>query len=174
MEILDNTEGKRLGDSLRANLDDEAKLSIISAHFSLFAFGELREELERLDSVRFLFSEPTFIQDMGRVAGAPECDIARRAQGEREKALADSSLELTLRNKLNQRALARACASWLREKVTFRSVQREHMLQLTPSYIVEDSAVSPHLLTGQGATFTLEGLGVERRPDTLTMMTHFP
>ena len=172
MEILDNTEGKRLVDSLRANLDDEAKLSIISAHFSLFAFGELREELERLDSVRFLFSEPTFIQDMGRVAGAPESDIARRAQGEREKALADSSLELTLRNKLSQRALARACASWLREKVTFRSVQREHMLQLTPSYIVEDSAVSPHLLTGQGATFTLEGLGVERRPDTLTMMTH--
>lgn len=172
MEILDNTEGKRLVDSLRANLDDEAKLSIISAHFSLFAFGELREELERLDSVRFLFSEPTFIQDMGRVAGAPEFDIARRAQGEREKALADSSLELTLRNKLSQRALARACASWLREKVTFRSVQREHMLQLTPSYIVENSAKSPHLLTGQGATFTLEGLGVERRPDTLTMMTH--
>ena len=172
MEILDNTEGKRLVDSLRANLDDEAKLSIISAHFSLFAFGELREELECLDSVRFLFSEPTFIQDMGRVAGAPEFDIARRAQGEREKALADSSLELTLRNKLSQRALARACASWLREKVTFRSVQREHMLQLTPSYIVENSAVSPHLLTGQGATFTLEGLGVERRPDTLTMMTH--
>lgn len=172
MEILDNTEGKRLVDSLRANLDDEAKLSIISAHFSLFAFGELREELECLDSVRFLFSEPTFIQDMGRVAGAPEFDIARRAQGEREKALADSYLELTLRNKLSQRALARACASWLREKVTFRSVQREHMLQLTPSYIVENSAVSPHLLTGQGATFTLEGLGVERRPDTLTMMTH--
>ena len=172
MEILDNTEGKRLGDSLRANLDDEAKLSIISAHFSLFAFGELREELERLDSVRFLFSEPTFIQDMGWVAGAPEFDIARRAQGEREKALADSSLELTLRHKLSQCALARACASWLREKVTFRSVQREHMLQLTPSYIVENSAVSPHLLTGQGATFTLEGLGVERRPDTLTMMTH--
>ena len=172
MEILDNTEGKRLVDALRANLDDEAKLLIISAHFSLFAFGELREELERLDSVRFLFSEPTFIQDMGWVAGAPEFDIARRAQGEREKALADSSLELTLRHKLSQRALARACASWLREKVTFRSVQREHMLQLTPSYIVENSAVSPHLLTGQGATFTLEGLGVERRPDTLTMMTH--
>ena len=172
MEILDNTEGKRLVDALRANLDDEAKLLIISAHFSLFAFGELREELERLDSVRFLFSEPTFIQDMGWVAGAPEFDIARRAQGEREKALADSSLELTLRHKLSQRALARACASWLRGKVTFRSVQREHMLQLTPSYIVENSAVSPHLLTGQGATFTLEGLGVERRPDTLTMMTH--
>ena len=172
MEILDNTEGKRLGDSLRANLDDEAKLSIISAHFSLFAFGELREELERVDTVRFLFSEPTFIQDMGRVAGAPESDIARRAQCERERALADSALELSLHNKLNQRALARACASWLREKVTLRSVRREHMLQLSPSYIIENSTVSSHLFQGPGATFTLEGLGVERRPDTLTMITH--
>ena len=34
IEMLDNTEGKRLGDSLRAVLDDEAKLSIISAHVS--------------------------------------------------------------------------------------------------------------------------------------------
>ena len=84
MEILDNTEGKRLGDSLRANLDDEAKLSIISAHFSLFAFGELREELERLDSVRFLFSEPTFIQDMGRVAGRRSL-ISRDVRRVREK-----------------------------------------------------------------------------------------
>ncbi len=33
--------------------------------------------------------------------------------------------------------------------MTFRSPCSEHMLQLTPSYIVEDSAKSPHLLTGQ-------------------------
>ena len=84
MEILDNTEGKRLVDALRANLDDEAKLSIISAHFSLFAFGELREELERLDSVRFLFSEPTFIQDMGWVVGHRSL-ISRDVRRGREK-----------------------------------------------------------------------------------------
>lgn len=172
IEVLDNTEGKRLGDSLRATLDDDAKLSIISAHVSLFAFGELREELERLDSVRVLFNEPTFISDMERLADVPEFDIARRAQCERERALADSDLELSLRNKLNQRALARACASWLREKVTLRSVRREHMFQHPPTYVIEGSGVSPHLLSGQGATFTLEGLGVERRPDTLTMITH--
>ena len=121
IEMLDNTEGKRLGDSLRAALDDEAKLSIISAHVSLFAFGELREELERLDSVRVLFNEPTFISDMKGLADAPELELTRRAQCERERALTDSALELSLHNKLNQRALARACASWLREKVTARS-----------------------------------------------------
>ena len=173
IEMLDNTEGKRLGDSLRAALDDEAKLSIISAHVSLFAFGELREELERLDSVRVLFNEPTFISDMKGLADAPELELTRRAQCERERALTDSALELSLHNKLNQRALARACASWLREKVTARSVRREHMLQHPPTYVIEGSGASPHLLSGQGATFTLEGLGVERRPDTLTMITHY-
>lgn len=173
MEMLDNNQGKRLGDSLRATLDDDAKLSIISAHFSLFAYGELREELERLDSVRVLFNEPTFIRDMKRRLSTLEFDIAQRAQGQREKALAESSLELTLRNKLNQRALARACASWLRKKVTLRSVRRENVLQYPPSYVIEGAAVSPHLFAGQGATFTLEGLGVARRPDTLTMITHF-
>ena len=172
MEMLDNTEGRRLGESLRATIDDDAKLSIISAHVSLFAFGELREELERLDSVRVLFNEPTFISDTERLADVPEFDITRRAQCERERALADSDLELSLRNKLNQRALARACASWLREKVTLRSVRREHMFQHPPTYVIEGSGVSPHLFSGQGATFTLEGLGVERRPDTLTMITH--
>ena len=100
MEMLDNNQGKRLGDSLSATLDDDAKLSIISAHFSLFAYGELREELERLDSVRVLFNEPTFIRDMKRRLSTLEFDIAQRAQGQREKALAESSLELTLRNKL--------------------------------------------------------------------------
>ena len=172
MEILDNTEGRCLGDSLRASLDDDAKLSIISAHFSLFAFGELREELERVDSVRFLFNEPTFIQEMRGGMDASEPDIARRKQGEREKALADSDLELTLHNKLNQRGLARACARWLREKVTLRSVRREHMFQYQPSYVIEGSRVSPHLFAGLGASFTLEGLGVERRPETLTMISH--
>ena len=106
IEVLDNTEGKRLGDSLRAVLDDDAKLSIISAHVSLFAFGELREELECLDSVRVLFNEPTFISDMERLADVPEFDIVRRAQCERERALADTDLELSLRNKLNH-ALSR-------------------------------------------------------------------
>ena len=53
MEILDNTEGKRLVDSLRANLDDEAKLSIISAHFSLFADDAVTHKDDALFGARY-------------------------------------------------------------------------------------------------------------------------
>ena len=46
------------------------------------------------------------------------------------------------------------------------------MFQYQPSYVIEGSRVSPHLFAGLGASFTLEGLGVERRPETLTMISH--
>lgn len=64
MEFLDNVGRNRLGDALAKSIDEGAKLSIISSYFTVFAFSELKEELEKLDSVRFLFSEPTFVKRM--------------------------------------------------------------------------------------------------------------
>ena len=61
MELLNNVGGERLGDALAASLDEGAKLSIISSYFTVFAYGELKEEFARIDEVRFLFSEPTFV-----------------------------------------------------------------------------------------------------------------
>ena len=64
MEFLDNVGRDRLGDALAKSIDEGAKLSIISSYFTVFAFSELKEELEKVDSVRFLFSEPTFVKRM--------------------------------------------------------------------------------------------------------------
>lgn len=65
MKSLDNVGPNRLGDALAASLDEGARLSIISSYFTVFAYGELKDELSRVDGVRFLFSEPTFV---GRMA----------------------------------------------------------------------------------------------------------
>lgn len=64
MEFLDNIGHNRLGDTLASSIDDGAKISIISAYFTVFAYRELKEELSRIDEVRFLFSEPTFVRAM--------------------------------------------------------------------------------------------------------------
>ena len=45
MKSLNNVGAERLGDALGAAIDDDAKLSIISAYFTVFAYGELKEEL---------------------------------------------------------------------------------------------------------------------------------
>ena len=113
MGTLSNRGSQRLGDVLGQSISKDAKLSIISALFSVFAYGELKEELSQIDELSFLFSEPTFIKKMADEKEPREFEVERRS---REIGVGGSGLELTLRNNLNQRALARECAQWVRSK----------------------------------------------------------
>ena len=169
MEFLDNIGPNRLGDALKASLAPGARLSVISAYFTVFAYGELREELERVSGLRFVFSEPTFVDAMDEEKPPREFEIARRS---REAGVAGTGLELTLRNNLNQRALARACAEWIRQHGTFRSACRSRTIQPGGTYVVERPDGGTDAFVGAAADFTQEGLGYERRLGVVTMVTH--
>ena len=170
MKSLSNVGAERLGDALGESIDDGAKLSIISSYFTVFAYGELKEELSKVDEVRFLFSEPTFIKRMADSKEPREFEVARRA---REVGGGGSGLELTLRNNLNQRALARECAEWIREKGVFKSAKTSGAIQPGGTYVVENPSGDDHAFMGAAANFTQEGLGYERRPGTVTCVSHF-
>ena len=170
MEFLDNVGRNRLGGALARSIDDDAKLSIISSYFTVFAYGELRDELSKVDSVRFLFSEPTFIKRMASSKDPKEFELAKRG---RERGIGGTGLELTLRNNLNQRAIARECAEWVRTKGVFKSAIHSGTIQPGGTYVVENPAGTDHGFMGASASFTQEGLGYERRPDTVTGVSHF-
>lgn len=170
MKFLDNVGPNRLGDALAASIDEDAKLSIISSYFTVFAYGELKGELSRVDEVRFLFSEPTFIKQMMRAKDPREFEISQRS---RERAVGGTGLELTLRNNVNQRALAHACAEWVRERCAFRSAKMPGTIQPGGTYVVENPGGDDHAFMGAAADFTQEGLGYERRPGTVTGVSHF-
>ena len=170
MKSLSNVGAERLGDALGESIDDGAKLSIISSYFTVFAYGELKEELSKVDEVRFLFSEPTFVKRMADSKEPREFEVARRA---REVGVGGSGLELTLRNNLNQRALARECAEWIREKGVFKSAKTSGAIQPGGTYVVENPSSDDHAFMGAAANFTQEGLGYERRPGTVTCVSHF-
>ena len=59
-KILDNKNNGKVIDELRENLEKSSKLSIISAYFTIYAFQELKKELSKIDSLRFLFTEQNF------------------------------------------------------------------------------------------------------------------
>lgn len=124
----------------------------------------------KVDEVRFLFSEPTFIKRMADSKEPREFEVARRA---REVGVGGSGLELTLRNNLNQRALARECAEWIREKGVFKSAKTSGAIQPGGTYVVENPSGDDHAFMGAAANFTQEGLGYERRPGTVTCVSHF-
>ena len=120
MEIIDNVT-RFLGDDLKRTMVPGAKVAIAASCFSIFAFEALRQELEQIDSLEFIFTTPTFVP--GEVT-----DKVRREPREfhipqpgKEQGFFGTEFEIRLKNRLTQRAIARECADWVRRKAKFRS-----------------------------------------------------
>jgi len=104
-------------DDLKAKLSKGSKVSIAAASFSIYAFEALKEELSQIDDLRFIFTSPTFIKEKVKKEKR-EFYIPKLS---RERNLYGSDYEIKLKNKLEQKAIARECANWIREKVKFKS-----------------------------------------------------
>ena len=115
-EMLDNVT-KTVKDDLTVTIKKGDKLSIAAACFSIYAYQALKKQLEGIDELRFIFTSPTFLQEKApktkREFYIPRLD--------RERSLYGTPFEVKLRNELTQKAIARECAAWIREKVQFRS-----------------------------------------------------
>lgn len=112
MRIIDNVS-TLLGDELKSELTSGVKLRIMASTFSIFAYEALKDELEQIDELEFIFTEPSFATEAAT-------DKIRKERHEffipglAESSLAGSEFEVRLRNRLTQRAIARECAEWVR------------------------------------------------------------
>ena len=150
--ILDNkTQGKVI-DKLKEDLKSGTKVSIISAYFTIFAYQELRKELNKIESLRLLFSMPTFVKD--------KKDINRefKLSGSYESGLAGDRYEMKLKNELKQSEIAKECAEWIRKKVEVRAYDEEHALP-QKMYVMEQNEGEDSYIFGS-SDFTSSGLGV--------------
>ena len=119
MEI--DNRSVRLGDELKKEIKSGSKVKIAAATFSMFAFQQLKEELETIEELKFIFTNPTFVTDETRV-GYREYTIPKK---EREQSIFGGRYELKLMNELTQKAIARECAEWIRKKARFKSINIE-------------------------------------------------
>ena len=62
MQILDNVN-TTVRDDLKTNMKKGSKVSIAAACFSIYAYQELKKQLENVEELRFIFTSPTFIQE---------------------------------------------------------------------------------------------------------------
>lgn len=62
MKIINNITEK-LSDDLHVEISPHSKVSIAAACFSVYAYEELKEQLEQVDSLRFIFTSPTFLSE---------------------------------------------------------------------------------------------------------------
>ncbi|WP_434565240.1 helicase-related protein [Thermoanaerobacterium thermosaccharolyticum] len=149
-KVLDNKK-YRVIDELKAELRKGSKLSIISAYFTIYAYEELKKELSKIDSMRFIFTEPTFVrkdQELYR-----EYFIVRHP----EKKISGNEFEIKLRNEMKQAAIAKECAEWLEKKAEIKSLRRPNPAQ--PRLVYIDNPEDNVLIHGT-VDFTTDGLGI--------------
>ena len=111
MKVFDNiTEIVR--DDMLHTITKGSKISIAASCFSMYAFNELKSQLELIDELRFIFTSPTFVSD--------KTEKQKREfyipQLQREQSLYGTEFEIKLRNEMTQKAIAKECAQWIPAK----------------------------------------------------------
>ena len=165
-KILDNKQQGRVIDELRTALQPDAKLSVISAYFTIYAYEALKKELSSIEEMRFIFTTPSYIKQKSDFQR--EFYIAHRDMGNR---LSGNDFELKLRNKLTQSAIAKECADWLRRKVHIKSYRETDSAQMHLAYVENADAVQDVAIHGT-VDFSSDGLGLtpSARNDSNTCM----
>ena len=117
MKILDNITNT-VRDDLQVEIKRGSKISVSAACFSMYAYQELKKQLESVEEFRFIFTSPTFVKRKSREA---EARILYSPVFSRETSLYGTEFEIKLRNEMTQRAIAKECADWIRRKAKFKS-----------------------------------------------------
>lgn len=149
MELINNIS-KTLHEDLKVEIKKGSKLSVAAACFSIYAFQALKHELESIDELRFVFTAPTFVVDRlnkeKREFYIPKLN--------RERSLCGTEFEVKLRNELTQRAIAKECADWIKQKARFKSNISD--LNMQGFIVLDEISYSP--ITG----FSTADIGCER------------
>ena len=113
-----NNRTEKVGDDLKKNIAKESKFQIAAGIFSIYGYEALKTELRKIDSLKFIFTDPTFI----------ELDKKNREQKQfyinssyRQKSISGTEFEINLKNELKGKAIARECKKWIEQKVTFKT-----------------------------------------------------
>ena len=152
-KMIDNVT-LRLKDDLKETVTKKSKLRIAAACFSIYAYEELKKSLTGIEELRFIFTSPTFTTDKAEKSRR-EFYIPRL---NREKSLYGTEFEVRLRNELTQKAIAKECAEWIRQKVTFKSNTTDQVMSGFLNVITPEEQYT-YLPFNE---FTTVGLGCER------------
>ena len=170
VDIINNTS-KLLGDDLKSEIKSGSRLRIAASCFSIYAYAALKEELEKIDELKFLFTTPTFISEQ-------VSDNIKKEKREfyipklSETGICGTDFEIRLKNQMTQKAIARECAEWIKNKVKIRTLKQTISTQTMINITAGEKPV--HYTPVEG--FTTADLGYEKNDSKLIgiMKTDIP
>lgn len=157
MGLLDNVNNL-LGDDLKIEIQAGSKLQIAASTFSIYAYEALRDELDQIHGLEFIFTSPTFVASEVTDRVKKEHRQYHIPKANRERSFYGTEFEIQLKNKLTQRAIAKECAAWIQRKATFRSNRSAVPMQQFAAVTREEKSAVYIPLHG----FTAVDLGYQR------------
>ncbi len=142
--LRDNHTRGTVADFLREKTQNGSQLSIVSAYFTIYAYDALKEELDRIAHLDFLFGEPSFVNRLD-------------PNKTEKKAFIIDATGLELSNKLQQKRVAKECAEWIERKVDIKTIKQSNLLH-GKMYHVATAGVENAILGS--SNFTVRGLGL--------------
>lgn len=128
-----NNKTQKVGDDLKETLEKGSKISIAAAIFSIYGFESLKKELKNIDELRFIFTDPTFIETEKNNRQEKMFEILAN---DRKKSIGGSRFEINLKNELKGKAIAKECRKWIEEKVKFKTNAKNGFIQ--PQFIIKN------------------------------------
>ena len=161
MKVFDNVTNI-VRDDMEKTIKRNSKVSVAAACFSMYAYSELKKQLESIDEFRFIFTSPTFVTEKAKKQKR-EFYIPRLT---RERSLYGTEFEIKLRNEMTQKAIAKECADWIRRKATFKSNTTG---QNMAGFMVTDSGTEKTAYMPLNG-FTTVDIGCERGNNSYNMV----
>lgn len=142
--LRDNHIRGTVADFIREKTQDGSKLSLVSAYFTIYAYDALKNVLNNVENVNFLFGEPTFVNRLD-------------PNKTEKKAFIIDADGLELSNKLQQKRVAKECAEWIESKVEIKTIKQSNLLH-GKMYHIAKGGVENAILGS--SNFTVRGLGL--------------
>lgn len=151
--IRDNYQRGSVAEFLLEKIQEGSELSIVSAYFTIYAYESLKDKLNQIDHLRFLFGEPRFVKSLD-----PNKTDKKAYQIE------DNGLRL--KNRLEQRRVAKDCAEWIAKRVEIRSIRQANLMH-GKMYHIANGGVENAILGS--SNFTVSGLGLAAQNNNIEL-----
>lgn len=151
--VVDNKGENTLVNLLKENVYKDAKLTVASATFSLFAYYAIKEELDKLSEFKFLFTKPAFYKLGQEVKRQYKLQLQ---EIENNPKFDGNNFEIQLRNKMISTRTANQVTKWINEKATFKTLVDDY--SISKQLLVHNNKIN--LFSQSDIDFTADGLGL--------------
>lgn len=148
--LRDNHNRGTIGEFLKTGITPGSNLSFVSAYFTIYAYYQLKDRLDQIEHLKFLFGEPAFLKNLDP-----------NKVNKRDFRIEDDNLVIPEESILEQKLAAKACAEWIKSKVEIKSMVKPNFLHGKLYHILQNNGVERAVLGS--SNFTTRGLGLAKK-----------